>query len=87
MESLNGHEAGNGGYSQGDTYGNSPFLDPTKGWLEVQLVPTLDWPLVLKGLLLKAVCRRVHAAPRALTLTASGNYGIISHPFHCILRV
>jgi len=29
MESLNGHEAGNGGYSQGDTYGNSPFLDPT----------------------------------------------------------
>jgi hypothetical protein len=29
MENLNGHETGNGGYSQGDTYGNSPFLDPT----------------------------------------------------------
>jgi hypothetical protein len=29
MESLNGHEAGNGGYGQGDTYSNSPFLDPT----------------------------------------------------------
>jgi hypothetical protein len=29
MESLNGHEAGNGGYGQGRTYGNSPFLDPT----------------------------------------------------------
>jgi hypothetical protein len=29
MESLNGHEAGNGGYSQGDSCGNSPFLDPT----------------------------------------------------------
>ena len=29
MASLNGHETGNGGYSQGDTYGNSPFLDPT----------------------------------------------------------
>jgi hypothetical protein len=26
---LNGHETGNGGYSQADTYGNSPFLDPT----------------------------------------------------------
>jgi hypothetical protein len=26
---LNGHETGNGGYSQGNTYGNSPFLDPT----------------------------------------------------------
>lgn len=29
MESLNGHEAGNSGYSQGAAYGNSPFLDPT----------------------------------------------------------
>jgi len=29
MENLYGHGAGNGGYSQGDTYGNSPFLDPT----------------------------------------------------------
>jgi hypothetical protein len=29
MESLNGHEAGNGGHGQGNTYGNSPFLDPT----------------------------------------------------------
>ena len=29
MENLNGHEAGNGGHSQGDTYGNSPSLDPT----------------------------------------------------------
>jgi len=28
MATLNGHEAGNGGYSQGVTYGNSPFLDP-----------------------------------------------------------
>jgi hypothetical protein len=33
MESLNGHEAGNGGYGQGRTYGNSPFLDPTQKWL------------------------------------------------------
>jgi hypothetical protein len=29
MENLNGHEAGNGRHSQGDTYGNSPSLDPT----------------------------------------------------------
>jgi hypothetical protein len=29
MENLNGHEAGNGRYGQGDPYGNSPFLDPT----------------------------------------------------------
>jgi hypothetical protein len=29
MENLNGHETGNGGYCQGDTYCNSPFLDPT----------------------------------------------------------
>ncbi len=29
MENLNGHEAGNGGNRQGDTYSNSPFLDPT----------------------------------------------------------
>jgi len=29
MENLNGHEAGNGGHSQGDAYRNSPFLDPT----------------------------------------------------------
>jgi len=25
----NGHEAGYGGYGQGNTYGNSPFHDPT----------------------------------------------------------
>jgi hypothetical protein len=25
----NGHEAGYGGYSQGNIYGNSPFHDPT----------------------------------------------------------
>jgi hypothetical protein len=25
---LNGHETGNGGYSQGDAYGNLPFLGP-----------------------------------------------------------
>ena len=30
MDNLNGHEAGNSGYGQGDTYGNSPFLDPTR---------------------------------------------------------
>jgi len=30
MEILNGHEAGNGGNSQGKSYGNSPFLDPTE---------------------------------------------------------
>jgi hypothetical protein len=29
MENLIGHETGNGGYCQGDTYGNSPSLDPT----------------------------------------------------------
>jgi len=29
MENLNGHDTGNGGYSQGDTYSYSPFLDPT----------------------------------------------------------
>jgi len=29
MVNLNGHDTGNGGYSQGDTYCNSPFLDPT----------------------------------------------------------
>ena len=29
MENLNGHEAGNGRYGQGDSYGNSPFFDPT----------------------------------------------------------
>jgi len=35
MESLNGHEAGNGGYGQGETYGNSPFLDPTLDFIPV----------------------------------------------------
>jgi hypothetical protein len=35
MENLNGHETGNGGYSQGDTDGNSPFLDPTAMLCEV----------------------------------------------------
>ena len=30
MANLNGHEIGNGGYGQGDSSGNSPFLDPTK---------------------------------------------------------
>jgi hypothetical protein len=29
MENLYGHETGNGGYCQGNTYCNSPFLDPT----------------------------------------------------------
>jgi hypothetical protein len=29
MENLIGHETGNSGYSQGNTYGNSPSLDPT----------------------------------------------------------
>ena len=29
MENPNGHEAGNGGYSQRDTSCNSPFFDPT----------------------------------------------------------
>jgi len=29
MENLYGHETGNSGYSQGDTYCNSPSLDPT----------------------------------------------------------
>jgi len=29
LENLNGHEAENGKYGQGNPYGNSPFLDPT----------------------------------------------------------
>jgi len=29
MANLNGHETGDGGYSQRNAYGNSPFLDPT----------------------------------------------------------
>jgi hypothetical protein len=29
MANLDEHETGNGGYSQGNTYDNSPFLDPT----------------------------------------------------------
>jgi hypothetical protein len=29
MANLNGHEIGNGGYIQRDTYGNSAFLAPT----------------------------------------------------------
>jgi len=37
MANLNGHETGNGGYSQGETYCNSPFLDPTdEGELEIE---------------------------------------------------
>jgi len=28
MANLNGHETGDVGYSQGNAYGNSPFLDP-----------------------------------------------------------
>jgi hypothetical protein len=39
MENLNGHETGNGGYSQGETYCNSPFLDPTdEGDLEIERI-------------------------------------------------
>lgn len=38
MANLNGHETGNGGYGQGETYCNSPFLDPTdEGELEIEL--------------------------------------------------
>lgn len=29
MVDLNGHEAGNGGHSQGEPNGTSPVLDPT----------------------------------------------------------
>jgi hypothetical protein len=37
MANLNGHETGNGGYSQGESYGNSPFFDPTdEGELEIE---------------------------------------------------
>jgi hypothetical protein len=37
MENLNGHVTGNGGYSQGETFGNSPFFDPTdEGELEIE---------------------------------------------------
>jgi hypothetical protein len=35
MENLNGHETGNGGYCQGDTYGKSPFLDHTSDLIKV----------------------------------------------------
>ena len=39
MENLNGHEAGNGGYSQGDTYrryrASSTRSDVSLGWLGV----------------------------------------------------
>ena len=39
MENLNGHETGNGGYGQGNSYGNSPFLDPTiEVWRELVLM-------------------------------------------------
>jgi len=31
MANLNSHETGNGGHSQGDTYGNLPFLAPYIG--------------------------------------------------------
>ena len=41
MANLNGHETGNGGYSQGESYGNSPFFDPTdEGELEIEPLAT-----------------------------------------------
>jgi hypothetical protein len=38
MENLHGHEAGNGGYCQGDTYCNSPFLDPTLNFNPIHII-------------------------------------------------
>jgi hypothetical protein len=46
MENLNGHEAGNGGYSQEDTYSNSPFLDPTLGGKGAE--KPLTYPVIQK---------------------------------------
>ena len=40
-----GHETGNVGYSEGDTYGNSPFLD----------TPSIDWQLVPKKLYVRII--------------------------------
>lgn len=49
MENLNGHEIGNGGYSQGETYCNSPFLAPTdEGELEIGHSYYAGSPLYLK---------------------------------------
>jgi hypothetical protein len=48
MESLNGHEAGNGGHGQGNTYGNSPFLDPT-GIVQLITVSTVTPNLLAKS--------------------------------------
>jgi len=39
MANLHGHEAGNGGHSQGEPTGTAPVLDPTEGgegpWLTI----------------------------------------------------
>ena len=46
MVNLSGHDTGNGGYRQGNTSGNSPFLDPItiKQWtsLDELLVNTAN---------------------------------------------
>jgi hypothetical protein len=39
MANLHGHEAGNGGHSQGEPTGTAPVLDPTSGPAEPRPIP------------------------------------------------
>ncbi|MEK7290525.1 MAG: hypothetical protein AAB013_01290 [Planctomycetota bacterium] len=51
MVNLNGHEAGNCGNSQGDTYGNLPFLGSTLMTNEDEVFLFPMSYLVVKGIL------------------------------------
>ena len=50
MANLNGHEAGNGGYSQGEPIGTAPVLDPTdEEGRETRDGPFGEWTPTRKG--------------------------------------
>src|SRR2546425_5397489 len=55
MANLHGHEAGNGGHSQGEPPGTAPVLDPT-----AQAVPTDGGPGAGEADARRAACPRVH---------------------------
>jgi hypothetical protein len=61
MANLNGHEAGNGGYSQGEPIGTAPVLDPTdEEGRETRDGPLGEWTPDPKGRKRWGAARPVH---------------------------
>jgi hypothetical protein len=71
MANLHGHEAGNGGHSQGEPTGTAPVLDPTTLYLDSVLdihLPTDDAAETpLSAGLLNGRATGVGEAPRMIT--------------------